>query len=32
MLELRATGDELERHVERELWPMPTYQELLTLR
>ena len=32
MLELRATGDELERHVESELWPMPTYQELLTLR
>lgn len=32
MLELRGTGDELERHVESELWPMPTYQELLTLR
>lgn len=29
---LRGLGDELERHVAAELWPMPTYQELLSLR
>lgn len=32
MDELRASGDELERHVEGALWPMPTYHELLSLR
>lgn len=29
---LRELGDTLERHVESDLWPMPTYHELLTLR
>jgi len=29
---LRELGDDLERHVAAELWPMPTYQDLLTLR
>ncbi len=32
MEKLREYGDMLERHVETTLWPMPTYQELLTLR
>tara|TARA_R110002072_G_scaffold42064_19_gene118588 strand:+ start:180217 stop:182412 length:2196 start_codon:yes stop_codon:yes gene_type:complete len=29
---LRALGDELESYVESELWPMPVYSQLLTLR
>jgi glutamine synthetase len=29
---LRVVGDELETHVEAELWPMPVYSQLLTLR
>lgn len=32
MAELRELGDELERHIAADLWPMPSYQELLTLR
>ncbi len=29
---LREMGDELERRVEAELWPMPVYSQLLTIR
>ena len=29
---LREAGDRLELHVEAELWPMPVYSQLLTLR
>ena len=29
---LREVGDELERRVESELWPMPVYSQLLTIR
>ena len=29
---LRELGDELERHVESSLWPLPSYQQLLELR
>lgn len=29
---LRETGDQLEANVESELWPMPVYSQLLTLR
>lgn len=32
MARLRALGDELELHVASDLWPLPTYQDLLTLR
>lgn len=32
MNSLRQSADALERLVERDLWPMPTYQELLSLR
>jgi glutamine synthetase len=32
MNSLRDSADALERLVERDLWPMPTYQELLSLR
>lgn len=32
MDELRELGDELERHVDKSLWPVPSYQELLALR
>ena len=32
MDELRELGDELERQVADELWPLPTYRELLTIR
>ena len=32
MNNLRESGDALESHVERDLWPMPTYEELLSLR
>ncbi len=32
MDELRALGDALEVHVESAIWPLPSYQELLTLR
>ncbi|MFG0315334.1 MAG: glutamine synthetase III [Phycisphaerales bacterium] len=32
MNDLRDSADALERLVERDLWPMPTYQELLSLR
>jgi len=32
MVELRAAGDELERQVADDLWPLPTYRELLTIR
>jgi glutamine synthetase len=32
MESLRESGDRLEAHVEAELWPMPVYSQLLTLR
>lgn len=32
MESLREIGDRLEAHVEAELWPMPVYSQLLTLR
>ncbi len=32
MEDLRATGDRLETLVAAELWPMPTYRELMTIR
>ncbi|MEX0876687.1 MAG: hypothetical protein WD114_04425, partial [Phycisphaerales bacterium] len=32
MVALRETGDQLECLVEAEIWPMPNYRELLTLR
>ncbi len=32
MDEVRALGDELERYVADELWPLPNYRELLTIR
>jgi len=32
MESLRAAGDLLEAHVDAELWPMPVYSQLLTLR
>jgi glutamine synthetase len=32
MADLRAAADELERRVAAELWPMPTYRELLAIR
>ncbi|MFI4898236.1 MAG: glutamine synthetase III [Phycisphaerales bacterium JB059] len=32
MDELREIGDELERQVADDLWPLPTYRELLTIR
>jgi len=32
MEELRAIGDELERSIADDLWPMPNYRELLTIR
>jgi glutamine synthetase len=32
MEELRRTVDELETYVTADLWPMPTYRELLTLQ
>jgi glutamine synthetase len=32
MEELRAAGDALEVHVAAELWPLPTYRELLFLK
>ncbi|MBL8746208.1 MAG: glutamine synthetase III [Phycisphaerae bacterium] len=32
MLDLRELGDELERHVANDLWPLPTYREMLFVR
>jgi glutamine synthetase len=32
MVELRAAGDELENHVAADLWPLPSYRELLFLK
>lgn len=32
MEQLREAGDELERQVADDLWPLPTYRELLTIR
>jgi len=32
MDELRALGDELEQHIADDLWPMPTYRELLYIK
>ncbi len=32
MMELRAAADELEAHVAADLWPLPSYRELLLLR
>ncbi len=32
MDELRQAGDELERQISDDLWPLPTYRELLTIR
>ncbi len=32
MEDLRSLGDELEQVVSSELWPMPTYRELLSIR
>jgi glutamine synthetase len=32
MAELRAAGDELETRVSSELWPMPTYHEMLFIK
>ncbi len=32
MDDLRAIGDELERYVADDLWPLPNYRELLTIR
>ena len=32
MEELRSIGDTLETRVAHDLWPLPTYRELITLR
>ncbi|MEZ6244293.1 MAG: glutamine synthetase III [Phycisphaerales bacterium] len=32
MADLRAIGDDLERSIADDLWPMPNYRELLTIR
>jgi glutamine synthetase len=32
MVKLRGVGDQLESHIETDLWPMPNYRELMTLR
>ncbi|MDF1809976.1 MAG: glutamine synthetase III [Phycisphaerales bacterium] len=32
MEQLRYLGDQLETHIEADLWPMPNYDKLLTLR
>ena len=32
MVELRSIADELETKVAAELWPMPTYRELLFIK
>ena len=32
MADLREVADTLEQHVSAELWPLPTYRELLFLK